>query len=293
LELNESQELARAIVHVFSAENRAISFFHECFAREVKRTLSQNVLFRSDCASTKSATAYLKLIDSHCGYLHYTLHSLIVQVKKDPEIYDPIDVKSEHEKKHREQNLADITQKFFDAILVSHPKMPLQFCELLHHLRSIVALSFPESELKAVNGIIFLRFICPSIFSPKASGILDIEPDTELQRTLTLIAKNLQTLANSVQTAQKELDQYGNKQKMTEFLNSISTKPKAAVPSTISFAGTDEDKVKSMEMIVKYLREHFERLVELSETDPRLSKDPALAAELKLQLEDLRPLIGK
>jgi hypothetical protein len=40
------------------------------------------------------------------------------------------------------------------------------------NLRSMVAKKFPDSQVKAVGAFLFLRFLCPSIFSPDGFGLV-------------------------------------------------------------------------------------------------------------------------
>lgn len=48
----------------------------------------------------------------------------------------------------------------------------------------------------SVSAFIFLRFFVPAVLNPKLFSLVDTTPDPKAQRTLTLIAKSLQRLAN-------------------------------------------------------------------------------------------------
>ncbi|KAF9903339.1 hypothetical protein BX616_001663, partial [Lobosporangium transversale] len=68
----------------------------------------------------------------------------------------------------------------------------------------------PESELAdlarytGVSGFVFLRLICAAILTPKLFYIVREHPEARAHRTLTLIAKSLQGLANLVMFGIKE-----------------------------------------------------------------------------------------
>ena len=87
------------------------------------------------------------------------------------------------------------------------------------NLRSMVAKKFPDSQVKAVGAFLFLRFLCPSIFSPDGFGLVSgiwlpvwgninqlllESPNEKARRALVLTAKVLQNTANGVQFGGKE-----------------------------------------------------------------------------------------
>lgn len=81
------------------------------------------------------------------------------------------------------------------------------FCDVFYHIREKVTSKYPENEQAkyvSVSGFIFLRFFCPAVLGPKLFSLWS-NPMTRAQaRTLTLIAKVLQNLANLVEFGYKE-----------------------------------------------------------------------------------------
>jgi len=92
------------------------------------------------------------------------------------------------------------------------------------------------SRYTAISGFIFLRLFCPAILAPKLFGMTKDQPEKiKTSRTLTLIAKTLQNLANLVEFGEKEpymLDMNGfikeHTGNMKKFIDSLTTIPKEA-----------------------------------------------------------------
>ena len=76
-------------------------------------------------------------------------------------------------------------------------------CKELHLL---VKARFPNSEYSCIGGLIFLRFICPSVITPEQSKLLpEGALDVKHRRILVLVSKILQNISNKVVTSAKEV----------------------------------------------------------------------------------------
>jgi len=90
--------------------------------------------------------------------------------------------------------------------------------------------AFPGNEIVGLGALLFLRFICPSLCSPKDMGLVDSDPLPEAQRGLILVAKLLQNLSLNIRFGDKEsfmfdMDDFieSNYPAMDKFLNSMGT----------------------------------------------------------------------
>ena len=115
-----------------------------------------------------------------------------------------------------------MTKLFLDCIVNSYANMPLALRQICYHTRlvkkknrkeiktfffflQIVEKRFPEANLTAVGGLVFLRFFCPAIVAPDSLGLVkDMSPRDPRRRGLLLITKSIQNLANRIDQWSKE-----------------------------------------------------------------------------------------
>ena len=84
-------------------------------------------------------------------------------------------------------------------------------------------------KARAVSGFIFLRLLCPAILNPRQFNLLSDPPPPAATRSLVMIAKCLQNLANLVEFGAKESYMevvnpfiLKNKERMVVFLDHLS-----------------------------------------------------------------------
>ena len=99
------------------------------------------------------------------------------------------------------------------------PRGPWLLLSLVESYRSD---SSEQAKHTTVGGFIFLRFFCPAILSPDStSPPLLTKVDQNLRRTLILISKSLQNLANGLD--------FGNKEPFMQDMNAFINDNKATV----------------------------------------------------------------
>ncbi|KAK5625180.1 hypothetical protein RRF57_000896 [Xylaria bambusicola] len=96
--------------------------------------------------------------------------------------------------------LIDIANGFLSTIIDGLDEAPYGIRWICKQIRSLTKRKYPEANDQVVctliGGFFFLRFINPAIVTPKSYMLIDGMPAERPRRTLTLIAKMLQNLAN-------------------------------------------------------------------------------------------------
>ncbi|CCJ31210.1 unnamed protein product [Pneumocystis jirovecii] len=96
--------------------------------------------------------------------------------------------------------LMEIADSFLTVIINSIDIVPYGIRWICKQIRNLTKRKYPDSSdysiCSLIGGFFFLRFVNPAIVMPHAYMLIDGSPGEYLRRTLTLIAKMLQNLAN-------------------------------------------------------------------------------------------------
>ncbi|XAO26702.1 hypothetical protein I312_105542 [Cryptococcus bacillisporus CA1280] len=127
--------------------------------------------------------------------------------------------------------LMEIANSFLATIMDSIESVPYGIRWICKQIRSLTRRKHPDASdasiCSLIGGFFFLRFINPAIVTPQAYMLVDGVPAKYPRRTLTLIAKMLQNLANKPSYAKEQymmsLNPFveNNKVRMNKFLNAL------------------------------------------------------------------------
>ncbi|RKO92328.1 Rho GTPase activation protein, partial [Blyttiomyces helicus] len=131
----------------------------------------------------------------------------------------------------RLSTLMEITGSFLSTITGSLDQVPYGIRWICKQIRSLTKRKYPEASefniCSLIGGFFFLRFVNPAIVTPQAYMLVENNPQSNPRRTLTLVAKLLQNLANKP-TYSKErymltLNPFveDNKARINKFLNDL------------------------------------------------------------------------
>jgi Ras GTPase-activating-like protein IQGAP2/3 len=127
--------------------------------------------------------------------------------------------------------LMEIANSFLQTIINSIDEVPYGIRWICKQIRSLTKRKYPDATdfaiCSLIGGFFFLRFINPAIVTPQAYMLVDGPPAKHPRRTLTLIAKMLQNLANKPSYAKEQymmsLNPFveNNKTRINAFLNAL------------------------------------------------------------------------
>ncbi|KAI5857977.1 hypothetical protein BZA05DRAFT_111491 [Tricharina praecox] len=206
----------------------------EPLARHKSGLVDANILFRGNSLLTRALDTHMKRLGRE--YLEETLGDHLQKIAAEDTYceVDPMRIDSPEHIQRNWKQLLSITRTIWQAIFTSASRCPLELRKILRHIRLCVEDRYGDLlrtvSYSSVCGFLFLRFFVPAILNPKLFGLLKDHPGVRAQRTLTLIAKALQGLANMTTFGIKEpwmspMNEFlaEHKDELKDFVDSVTT----------------------------------------------------------------------
>ncbi|KAI0911273.1 hypothetical protein F4823DRAFT_623642 [Ustulina deusta] len=208
----------------------------EQLVRDMSKSLTgeANLLFRGNTLLTQALEFHMRRLGKE--YLEDILGDKIFEINEinpDCEV-DPSRIERIEDLQQHWKLLIQLTTELWETISTSATKLPLELRSILKYVRAVAEDRYGDFlrtvNYTSVSGFLFLRFICPAILNPKLFGLLRENPRPRAQRTLTLIAKGLQALANLSSFGKKES---WMEQSFKNFIDQLCSIPSDRYPNIV------------------------------------------------------------
>jgi len=239
--------------------------------RDIGKSLQgeANLLFRGNSLFTQAMDFHMRRLGKE--YLEDILSAKVSEINDlnpDCEV-DPSRLLHPDDASKNWTLLTSLTTDVWESIAGSASRCPGELRQIFKYIRAVAEDRYGDFlrtvPYTSVSGFLFLRFICPALLNPKLFGLLRDHPQPKAQRTLTLIAKSLQALANLSAFGQKEswmepMNRFlsSHRQSVKDFIDAICSVP--AERNTFSLPASYSTPITILARLPQTSREGFPSL---------------------------------
>ncbi|XP_059172622.1 ras GTPase-activating protein 1-like [Physella acuta] len=263
---SERTTLAYALLQIFRHERKEAGLLCALNDREIEKEAEVSTLFRAGSLATTLMVQYMKLTSTN--FVHKAVKESvqkIVELKQSCEL-DPKFLENSTDKQSNSEFFLRLLTEVVESIFSSIDYCPMTLRYVCSCLQKRAKTKWPSDDTvktRVVSGFIFLRLLCPAILNPKSFNLVSENPSETAARTLKLIAKALQNLANLVDVGPKEAYMEvvqpfvkKNKDRMISYLDELSNIPKEPLTHE-SFTG---DSARELATIHQLCDTHLDAL---------------------------------
>ncbi|XP_050190558.1 ras GTPase-activating protein 1-like isoform X2 [Myiozetetes cayanensis] len=260
--LQKEMHVVYALSHVCGQDRTLLAgillkiFLHEKLESLLLRTLNDREISMEDEATTlfRATTLASTLMEQYMKatatrFVHHALKDSILKIMESKQSCElnPSKLEKNEDVNTNLAHLLSILSELVEKIFMAAEILPPTLRYIYGCLQKSVQNKWPTNttmRTRVVSGFVFLRLICPAILNPRMFNIISDSPSPTAARTLTLVAKSVQNLANLVEFGAKEPYMEGvnpfiksNKHRMIMFLDELGNVPE--LPDTTENSRTD------------------------------------------------------
>ncbi|KAJ8680102.1 hypothetical protein QAD02_015889 [Eretmocerus hayati] len=275
--------LATSLLRIFRHEERVTDLLRSLNQNEVDKEDDTPTLFRAASLTTTLMDLFMK---SECtSFLKSALQDTILKLidtKQSCEL-NPSKMDSPEDACSNAEFLLLVLDEVTLSIFTSHEMCPKSLRYICHCLQRSVVSKWPHERLvrtRVVSGFIFLRLLCPALLNPKSFNLIAESPSPGATRSLVMVAKCLQNLANLVEFGGKEpymevVNPFilKNKERMVVFLDQLSNIPDKPDPESLNVRDVCINTVaKDLATLHHICESHLKELQILSKPQPTIKQ---------------------
>jgi Ras GTPase-activating protein 1 len=167
------------------------------------KEMGATTLFRGNTLATKCVDAYMKM--TAMPFLHAALGDAVRALFAEKRACEP-----DPTRKGRPENIRVLLEhagRVLESVYAQAARVPSELRAVFARTQAAAMRKFPadaSARYTAVSAFAFLRFVVPALLNPKLFNMMPAHASEETARTLTLVAKIVQAVANLSEFGQKE-----------------------------------------------------------------------------------------
>uniref|UniRef100_A0A673LXA4 Ras GTPase-activating protein 1-like n=1 Tax=Sinocyclocheilus rhinocerous TaxID=307959 RepID=A0A673LXA4_9TELE len=200
--------LASVLLRIFRHENLEAQLLRELNDREISAEDEATTLFRATTLASTLMEQYMKATAT--PFVHHALKDTILKIMESRQSCElnPSKLEKNEDVNVNLAHLLSIVSELVEKIFMAAEILPPTLRFIYGCLQKAVQQKWPRNttmRTRVVSGFVFLRLICPAIVNPRIFNIIADPPSPVASRTLTLVAKAVQNLANLVEFGAKNV----------------------------------------------------------------------------------------
>ncbi|OXA62813.1 Ras GTPase-activating protein 1 [Folsomia candida] len=291
--------LANSLLRIFRFEKKEADLLSALVEQAIFKEAETTTLFRSDSLTTTLMDLFMKSVceDFLRAAVSDTVNR-ILESKQSCEL-NPSKIEPGGDNCANAELLLVVLDEITENIFMAYDSCPSTLRYIFGCMQRAAMSRWPNERLvktRVISGFIFLRLICPALLNPRQFNLVSEPPPQMAARSLVMIAKCLQNLANLVEFGGKEpymevVNPFilKNKERMVVFLDHLSNKKERPEPE--EYLKLQGDPARDMATVHHICMNHFKDLQNLSRVQPTIKKFVTVTEMLNKHKQKYREMI--